>query len=36
MGAGFYTSATGALPFVFGRVPPERVDLYRVRPTGAG
>jgi 4-amino-4-deoxy-L-arabinose transferase-like glycosyltransferase len=32
LGAGFYTSATGALPFVFGAVPAERVDLYQVRP----
>lgn len=32
VGAGFYASAWGPIPFAFGRVPPERVTLYQVKP----
>jgi hypothetical protein len=30
VGAGFYTSLCGPLPFAFGRVPPEQVLVYLV------
>ena len=29
IGAGFYSSVWGPLPFAFGRVPPQRVDVYQ-------
>ncbi|MGO8838592.1 MAG: ArnT family glycosyltransferase [Limisphaerales bacterium] len=32
VGAGFYASAWGPLPFAFGRVPPESVSVYVLRP----
>jgi hypothetical protein len=28
VGAGFYSSVPGPLPFVFGQVPPEEVAVY--------
>ena len=31
-GAGFYSATMGPLPFAFGRVPPESVSLYILRP----
>lgn len=31
LGAGFYSSMLGPLPFAFGRIPPESVTLYRIR-----
>jgi len=33
VGAGFHSSVWGPLPFVFGRVPPERVFMYVIGPT---
>jgi 4-amino-4-deoxy-L-arabinose transferase-like glycosyltransferase len=32
IGAGFYSSVLGPLPFTFGRVPPESVSVYVVQP----
>ncbi len=32
MGAGFYASVWGPLPFAFGRVPPESVSIYILKP----
>ena len=32
VGAGFYASVWGPLPFAFGRVPPESVSVYRIQP----
>jgi 4-amino-4-deoxy-L-arabinose transferase-like glycosyltransferase len=32
MGAGFYASVWGPLPFAFGRVPPENVSVYVLKP----
>jgi hypothetical protein len=32
VGAGFYASAFGPLPFVFGRVPPEKTIVYLLKP----
>lgn len=32
MGAGFYASSFGPLPFVFGAVPPETVSIYLIKP----
>ena len=35
LGAGFYASVWGPLPFVFGRVPPEGVSVYDFGPSAA-
>jgi len=35
MGAGFYASVWGPLPFAFGRVPPETVSVYILKPPRA-
>lgn len=36
VGAGFYASVDGPLPFAFGRVPPERVAVYKfIEPTAS-
>lgn len=32
VGAGFYASTMGPLPYAFGRVPPERVSVYTLHP----
>lgn len=34
-GAGFYSSVWGPLPFTFGRVPPQKVDVYQLRTVAA-
>ncbi|HTV76414.1 MAG TPA: hypothetical protein VMD57_05385, partial [Candidatus Baltobacteraceae bacterium] len=32
-GAGFYAASLGPLPFAFGRIPPENVTIYLLKPT---
>ncbi len=36
LGAGFYSSMFGPLPFVFGRIPPEEVAIFVIKPLSSG
>lgn len=35
VGAGFYASVWGPLPFAFGRAAPERYEVWEARPAGS-